>query len=135
MYSMTVVPRFGEIDGLRHVNNTKLPEWFEGARMEIYRLFQPELSFDNWDLIMASISVDFHAQMYLGAPVEIRTWIKRLGNSSFTTYHEAWQEGVLGASGEAVIVRYDFAGKHSLPIPEEIRAKLSEHLKPDCCEG
>ena len=135
MYAHNVIPRFGDVDGLRHITNTRLPEWFEAARMPIYRLFQPDLDFDGWDLIMAAINVDFHAQMYLGKDIEIRTWIKRLGNSSFTTYHEAWQDGVLGASGEAVIVRYDFAEKHSLAIPDEIRAALQEHLRPGSCEA
>lgn len=135
MFTCTVTPRFGDVDGLRHITNTRLPEWFEGARMPIYRLFQPDLSFDNWDLIMAAISVDFHAQMYLGKDIEIRTWIKRLGNSSITTYHEAWQDGVLGASGEAVVVRYDFVEKRSLPIPDEIREELNKHLKPESCDA
>ncbi|MEI6499619.1 MAG: thioesterase family protein [Armatimonadota bacterium] len=135
MYTCTVTPRFGDVDGLRHITNTRLPEWFEGARTPIYRLFQPDLSFDHWDLILAALSIDFHAQMYLGKDIEIRTWLKRVGNSSFTTYHEAWQDGVLGASGEAVIVRYEFAEKRPLPIPEEIRAALQEHLRPESCES
>ena len=135
MYTYIVTPRFGDIDGLRHITNTRLPEWFEGARMPLYRLFQPSLDLESWDLIMAAINVDFHAQMYLGKDIEIRTWIKRLGNSSFTTYHEAWQDGVLGASGESVVVHYNFSEKRSLPIPEDIRAALSGHLKPDTCEA
>lgn len=135
MFTYTVSPRFGDVDGLRHITNTRLPEWFEAARMPIYLMFQPALDLENWDLIMAAINVDFHAQMYLGKDIEIRTWIKRIGNSSFTTYHEAWQEGVLGASGESVVVRYDFTNMHSLRIQDDIRAELSKHLKAESCEA
>lgn len=131
MHTIIVTPRFGDVDGLRHINNCRLPEWFESGRMPIYQVFQPELKFDNWDLIMARISVDYHAQMYLGHDIEIRTWIKHLGNSSIITYQEAWQAEVLGASGEAVIVHYDFEQKHSLPIPDELRATLLKYMLPE----
>lgn len=37
MYLYDITPRFGDIDGLRHVNNTVIPGWFEQARNQIYR--------------------------------------------------------------------------------------------------
>ncbi len=128
MLSTTVTPRFGDIDGLRHINNTKLPEWFELARMPLYRIFHPDLNLDGWSLIMARIAVDFTAQMTFDKEVEIRTWVSRIGRSSFTVSQEAWQDGVLAARGEAVIVHYDFAGLSSLAIPDARRHELSQHL-------
>ncbi len=128
MLSTIVTPRFGDIDGLRHINNTRLPEWFELARMPLYRIFHPDLNLDGWSLIMARIAVDFTAQMTFDREVEIRTWVSRIGRSSFTVSQEAWQDGVLGARGEAVIVHYDFAGLRSLAIPDAQRHQLSLHL-------
>ncbi|KUK74851.1 MAG: Thioesterase, partial [Methanobacterium sp. 42_16] len=32
MYTISVTPRFGDADGLRHINNIVLAEWFELAR-------------------------------------------------------------------------------------------------------
>lgn len=79
---------------------------------------------------MARISVDFVAQMRLGADISIRTQVKKIGRSSFTVYQEAWQNGGLGAKGEAVIVYYDFENEKSIPIPDDIRAELGKHLLP-----
>lgn len=31
MYNIVITPRFGDIDGLRHVNNTVVAIWFEKA--------------------------------------------------------------------------------------------------------
>lgn len=129
MWKKSITPRFGDIDGLRHVNNCMLPIWFETAREPLFRLFHPE--FDtavDWRLIMARISVDFVSQMRLGFDVEIRTFVKKMGRSSLTVYQEAWQEGELGAKGEAVVVHYDFANRKSLPIPDEVRRELERHM-------
>ncbi|HIH75199.1 MAG TPA: acyl-CoA thioesterase, partial [Methanosarcina sp.] len=43
MFSINVSPRFGDIDGLGHVNNTVLPVWFETGRNSIFRFFSPDL--------------------------------------------------------------------------------------------
>ena len=128
MWSKMVTPRFGDIDGLRHINNCVLPVWFELAREPFFRLFHPEPDFSDWRLIMARISVDFVAQLRLGYDVELRTYVQKLGRSSITVYQEAWQCGELGAKGEAVIVHYDFPNRKSLPIPDDVRSRLEEHL-------
>ncbi|MCE5238254.1 acyl-CoA thioesterase [bacterium] len=131
MFTVTVTPRFGDVDGLRHVNNTRLPEWFELGRGPFYRFFCPELDFERWNLILAHLGVDFQAPMILGHNVEIRTYVQRVGNSSFTTVQEAWQRGELCATGETVIVHYDFAAKRSLPIPDDTRTALLAHARPE----
>jgi acyl-CoA thioester hydrolase len=131
MFTITVTPRFGDIDGFRHVNNTKLPEWFELGRMPVYALFEPDLNLDRLNLILARLSVDFHIPLILNHAVEIRTYIARVGNSSMTIYQEAWQRGQLCASGEAVVVHYDFQEQHSLAVPDDIRTQLMQHLKPE----
>ncbi len=130
MFKDYVTPRFGNIDGLKHVNNTVVADWFEIGRNGIFRYFTPDLdlSYENWKLIMVRTEFDFVAQMYFGADVEIRTYLLKMGNSSFTTGHEAWQDGKLRAKGKAVIVHYDFIEQKSKPIPEEIREKLIKHL-------
>ncbi len=130
MFIQKLTPRFGDIDGLRHINNTVIPVWFETARNPIFRFFVPELTVthEKWNLIMAHTEFDFVGQLIYGTDVEVRTWIEKVGNSSFTTYHECWQDGTLGVKGRAVIVHFDFKAQKSVPIPEEIKAKLREHL-------
>ena len=88
MFSKTVTPRFGDVDGLRHINNTRLPLWFELGREPLFRLFNPDMQLDNWNLIMAHIDVDFVAPMGLGADIEIRTVVAKIGTTSFTVSQE-----------------------------------------------
>jgi acyl-CoA thioester hydrolase len=132
MFKTVVTPRFGDIDGLRHVNNTVLAIWFEEARNPVFRMFTPDLdlSYENWKLIMVRTEFDFVGEMYYGEDIEIRTFVEKIGNSSFTLGHEAWQRGKLNVRGKAVVVHFNFLEKKSMPIPESIRSQLEEHLLP-----
>ncbi len=130
MFTEKVTPRFGDADGLRHINNTALVEWFEVGRNPIFRMFTPDLdlSYEKWKLILVRTEFDYLGQMYYGIDVEIRSYITHIGNSSFTIGHEAWQDGELKAKGKAVLVHFDFLNQESIPIPDVIKAQLHEHL-------
>jgi len=132
MFRINVSPRFGDIDGLGHINNTVLPVWFETGRNSIFRLFSPDLDLnpDVWHLILVRTEFDFLRQMYFRSDVEIRTFITKIGNSSFTVGHEAWQEGELKVKGQAVLVYYDFKLQKSMPLPDSIREILKTHMFP-----
>jgi acyl-CoA thioester hydrolase len=131
MFTTIVEPRFGDVDGLGHINNTTPAIWFEEARNPVFRFFSPnlEISAESWRLIMAHTDFDFVDELFYPNKVEVRTFVSKIGNKSFTVLHEAWQDGRLCVKGSAVMVYYDFAKKKSEPIPEEIRKSLAEHLK------
>ncbi len=130
MFTTTVTPRFGDVDALGHINNTVLPVWFELARNPFFRIFQPDLKIDlkTWPLIMAHINFDFLSELSIQYDVEIRSYVSKVGTKSFTTLHEAWQNGKLCSKGEAVLVHFDFNTKQTTPIPENIKKQLEEHL-------
>ena len=120
MFRTTVTPKFGDLDGLRHINNNTLGDWFETGRNELFRIFTPDLKVDY----------DYLKQIFLGQDVEIRTHILKIGNSSFTLGQEAWQDGQLKVKGTCVLVHFDFMEQKSVPIPDNIRLQLEEHLIP-----
>jgi acyl-CoA thioester hydrolase len=130
MFTIRVTPRFGDTDGLRHINNIALVEWFEVSRNPIFRIFTPDLdlSYDKWKLILVRTEFDYIGQMYYGEDVEIRSYITKIGNTSFIIGHEAWQDDELKARGKAIIVHYDFIEERSKPIPDSIRKSLEKHL-------
>ncbi|TGG91275.1 acyl-CoA thioesterase [Natronospirillum operosum] len=117
-------PRFTDTDALGHINNTRIPVWFEGARMPVFRVFTPDLNVRAWKLMIARYDVEFHGELFYGIPVEIRTWVSRLGNSSFDVTQEVWQNGERRASGTTVLVHYDHQAKQSVPLSEELRQQL-----------
>ena len=130
MFSITVSPRFGDVDVLGHINNTAPALWFEQARNPFFRYFSPDLviSHETWPLIMAHTDFDFVGELFFGYDVEIRSYVTRIGTKSFTILHEAWQREKLCVKGNAVIVYYDFRVKQSIPIPEEKKKLLEDHF-------
>ena len=129
MFTTTVRPRFGDMDLLGHINNTVPVVWFELARNPIIEIFDPnlELRRETFTLIMAHTDYDYISPLYFQHEVEIKTWIKRIGTKSFTSYHEAWQQGRLCVKGSAVMVHYDFNAEKSTPIPEDKKKLLAQH--------
>lgn len=128
MWKTSVHPAFGDIDGLGHINNCRLPMWFELGREPVYGIFMPELDPTKVPLIIARITVDYVSQMKFGKDIEIHTYIKKVGRTSLTTYQEAYQKGVLGAKGETVLVHFDYIEQKTKAISEKETAQLMKHI-------
>lgn len=130
MFKITVTPQFRDIDGLRHVNNNAVADWFEIGRNSIFRMFTPDLDlrYENWELILVRTETDYISQMFFNYDVEIKTYILHVGNSSFIIGHEAWQEGELKAKGKCVLVNFDFINQKKKTIRDEVRTQLLKHL-------
>ena len=75
-----ITPRVSETDGVGHINNVFIPIWFEAGRREIFRIFSPNLDFQNWKLALVKVEVEYVDQIYLANDVEIRTGIERIWN-------------------------------------------------------
>lgn len=129
MFKKTISPRFYETDAFGHINNIVVAGWFEAGREDIFKIFTPELDTQALPLILARIEVDFVAQIYYGKPVEVRTWVEKLGNSSVVVIQEALQSGAVVARGRAVQVYFNHQTQKSESLPEPFRQLLSQHLQ------
>jgi len=121
--------RFYETDGLGHVGNTVHVGWLEAARDPLFRLFVPDLDLTAWPLILASYKVDFLKQIYYGKSVTVKTWVGRLGSSSFDVYQEIWQEGEHCATGTTTMVHFNYNTQKAEPVPDAVREKMQTWLK------
>lgn len=130
MFKSIIYVSSRDTDSLGHVNNTSLPLWFETSRNPVYKIFNPtmELTPNVWNLIMVHTEFDYLDQIYYGFEVEIRTYIEKIGNTSFTVYQEAWQKGKLRGTGRAILVDFDFNKQEKVEIPEGIKKELQKHL-------
>ncbi|MBB6453727.1 acyl-CoA thioester hydrolase [Salirhabdus euzebyi] len=131
MYKTVIDPRVSETDGVGHINNTTIPVWFEAGRNEIFKLFTPDSSFENWRMIILNMNVDYVSQIYFGTHVTVHTWVKKIGNSSLQLYEEIRQNDQLCAKGTVTYVNYNVKEKKSELIPNHIRSVLEKHLAED----
>jgi acyl-CoA thioester hydrolase len=128
VYSTIIIPRISETNGAGHISNTVVPVWFETGRGEIYKMLTPNLSFENWKVALVNMNVDYIKQIFLNSNVEVKTWIERIGNKSFTVYEEMFQNGQICAKGTATYVYFNYKIEQSEVIPQEVRTELAKHL-------
>jgi len=128
MFSENITPRFSDTDALGHINNTRVATWFEGGREGIFRFFTPDLDPKKWQLIIAKVEISYLGQLYFGQPIEMRTYIKRIGGASFEVYQELWQHNEKCVTGIATMVNFDYQAQASKKISDEIREKLQTHM-------
>lgn len=127
MYTTIITPRVCETDGVGHINNTVLPVWFEAGRAELFRLFNPSDSFENWPMVVRTYAVTFDREMVYGPDVRVECEVARLGTSSVQLSERVVQNGEITARGNAVYVLVG-RDRRPMPIPAEIRAELRRHL-------
>ncbi|NLT27440.1 MAG: acyl-CoA thioesterase [Microbacteriaceae bacterium] len=131
MYQLHIEPKVSETDALGHINNTVMPVWFEAARTPLFRIFNPELDFDNWHMVVVGLALDYRRQTYYGRPAEVRGWVASIGKSSIKLAEHLYQDGELCVVNEAVYVNFDHETQRSRPISDAQREALQQHLKED----
>jgi acyl-CoA thioester hydrolase len=133
VFQRQVVVRFGECDGLGHVNNGTYFTYLEEARIDIFRLFNPSLDLSTWNLIVASTRCDFLAQVTYAQTLQVFTWIGKMGNSSFAVEQAIRNEqGEWVARGQTTMIAYDYDTTRSVPLWPQVRDMLESHLSgPD----
>ena len=102
--SITVFPRFSEVDVLGHVTNTALPVWFEEGRQEIFRHFSREASMRDLALILRRYEIDRQNTVFSYSRTTALGWWDPKGVLAYTSVANAgWSWGNLGyvATGAA----------------------------------
>ena len=128
MFNQTFATGFSDTDTLGHINNSKFPIWFENARNPIFKIFTPDLDPKQWKLILVKIEVEFTAQSFYGKDIEVRTFVSRIGGSSFVVAQEAYQDEAMVAKGLATLVHFDYQNQKSIALEGHLREELNKHL-------
>jgi len=127
MFEYHIEPRLSETDALGHINNTVLPVWFEEARKELFRIFNPSLSQKTWNLILKKYEIEFMVQIEHSKIVNVITGIEHIGSRSFVVHQIAKQNGVDVAIGKTVMIYFDYQTSQTAEIPPEIQLQLEKH--------
>ena len=123
--------RYGDLDPQGHVNNAKYLTYFEQARIAYFlRLgfFEKGQSFLDIGVIMADVKLTFHAPVEWGDAVRVGVRISKLGNKSMVTEQVIvdQENGKRYASGEVVLVAYDYHKGETIPVPDDWREVIRE---------
>ena len=119
--------RFSDLDVFGHVNNAVIFTYFEIARvhyMVTVGVRAANANLQSVAFIAAHLSCDYRKPIFYGQPVEVGARISELGRSSLRLEHRVEANGELAAEGSCILVHYDYMAGKSLPISDEIRAKV-----------
>lgn len=110
-----------------HIGHTTIPVWLEAGYDEVIRMFNDHRGGPS--LIMSGFSVDCLAELFYAENVEVRSWIDKIGRSSFVVYQEIHQGGRLCTRGATTFINFDYKNQRTEPIPQNLRLRLEEHLR------
>ncbi|MFB7140822.1 acyl-CoA thioesterase [Gottfriedia sp. NPDC056225] len=130
MMKFTVTPRFCETDALGHINNTSYFIYLEEARIKFFESLGYSMNIEDWKFILASTKCDFINQGHFNQNMIVSSYISKIGNKSFHLEHEICCEETNKkiATGNAIIVFFNFKEQKSEEIPELFREQLERHL-------
>lgn len=119
---------WGDMDAYLHVNNVMYFRYFESSRIEYFRRVkfsrQRETTRDIGP-ILAHTSCNFILSLVYPDTVEVGVRIAKIGTTSFTMEHAIISPKLgLVATGEAVVVCFDFIKNHKIPVPVDLRAAI-----------
>jgi acyl-CoA thioester hydrolase len=129
-YSVVIVipVAWGEMDSLQHVNNIIYFRYFESARMAYFQ------ELDIWGYmnetgigpILASTECRFRIPLSYPDTVSVGARITNVEEDRFLMEYVVVSHAhrKIAASGEGVIVSYDYREKRKAPLPDEIRKRI-----------
>jgi acyl-CoA thioester hydrolase len=118
--------RWGDLDPLGHVNNSRFFTFDESARLEYFaELMRSDPTF--WKVrgfILARIECDFIAQLKHPALLRVGFRIARIGRSSMNTLAGMFVDERLVAVSRGVLVWFNYERQKPEPVPDDVRALI-----------
>ena len=123
--------RYSDLDAQGHLNNAKYVTYFETARVQYFihlGMFSEDQSFMDLSEVVAEVRVTFLASVLFGMPVKVGVHISKLGNKSMTVEQNIVhaENGKVLATGQTILVAFDYHTNKTIPIPAVWREKISK---------
>ena len=127
VFTLLTPIRWGDMDAMRHVNNTLYFRYMEQVRIEYLESIGYAIPSQGTTPVIINAICTFLIPLTYPGIVEIRLFFGAPGRSSIPSSYEIRLQGddTLYARGDAKIVWTDIASGKSVPIPDDFRALLS----------
>lgn len=111
-----------------HVNNVKLLEYLDQARKEWYHY----CIMNGVEGVVVHISANYKKEVLHNNKLFIRTWIERVGNTSFTLKQTMVNhQDELVVSAEVVHATINRQTRQKTPVPDGVRSLLTKDSRLD----
>ena len=123
---------WGDMDALRHVNNTRYFAWFEAARIAYFDRVRaapgPGAGLGEVGPILATTSCDYLRPVVYPGTIQVGVKVTEIGTSSLrmeyaVTRADAPDEPCARGTSVVVLVRY--ATREKVRVPDDVRAAIA----------
>lgn len=106
-----------------HVSNVQMYQYLDEARKDWYHY----CILVGVEAVLVHISADFKKEIFNQDQLRIRTWLERVGNTSFTLKQTVTNQGdELIVSAEVVLATIDRQKRTKVTVPDQVRSLLNE---------
>ena len=127
VHQMCIPIRWGDMDGMNHVNNTVYFRFLEIARIDWARSIGCQPNPQGEGIVIVNAFCNFFRQLEYPGDVLVKMYVSDPGRSSFEswgTMERPEEPGVIYASGGATTVWVNFPTQQSMPLPDWVRRHL-----------
>lgn len=117
--------RFADIDMAQIIHNGAYLHYLEHTRIVWFQKHFPQWDWSKLSTLVAKNELHYFAPVRWGQALDIKLFVKEIGNKSITLFYEAWSKEVKCLEAEVVLVCYDMLKQSSTAVPEEWKAIMT----------
>ena len=120
---------WGDMDSLKHVNNTKFFKYLETARVKYFEQagFVESFEKDSIEPILAATSCKFITPLFYPDTVTVGTRVTSIEQDYFMMEYIIMSKSKgIAAIGDSKMVLYDYKSSKKIPLPDSVRNRIRE---------
>lgn len=121
-----VTLRFGDTDGLGHINNAVFATLLESGRIPLLHDKSGWLEGPGRYWVIANLNINFVAEIHYPGTVEVGTSVEGFGTSSMKLRQAIFQDGKCCSTSSSTCVLIDRESKKGTPIDQDLRRLILE---------
>ena len=122
-FSISLTPRYRDIDPNGHVNHAVYATYFEEARTAYWEAVVDE-PLAEAGVALVSQQIEYERELRLGDKITVLMRVDELGDASIPMRYELRRAGRSVATGSVVMVAFDRTERRSRRIPERWRSAI-----------
>jgi acyl-CoA thioester hydrolase len=117
--------RYADTDAQGHVNNVSFAAYLETGRTVLAQACGLPIGLHSGThTVLARVEIDYRAELYWPASLDLGSAVVRVGRSSVTVIQGVFHGDRCVATGREVLVMVETATGRPAPLPDELRARL-----------
>lgn len=121
-FRITMVPRFGDMDLNKHLNNVAIARFYEEGRVRFHLALRDTPDLPRFHVFIAHIAIDYLGEGHWPEPLEVGVGVVHIGGASYRLGLALFQGGACIGLCDSVLVNRGETG--SAPLPTPLRAAL-----------